>query len=199
MTSFPPSSRRGRSGNSEPRSSCPGSKDSGHAERRARQPHRPAVPRLADPRLRRHQRSAGVLRKRRDRNGLEPATRVPFRRPRLRGHRSADLRKGRQRTPALSGVALHAESTDGKFVFSPRECSKWPAPARRSHALTASDRLTPCAHEPALDRGPSPTGSRTALHGVRSNLPREPSQTAASASPLGFATARIEKAPACAA
>ena len=34
----------------------------GHAERRARQPHRPAVPCLTDPRLHRYQRPAGVLR-----------------------------------------------------------------------------------------------------------------------------------------
>ena len=33
----------------------------GHPERRARQPHRPAVPRLADPRLHRYQRPAGFF------------------------------------------------------------------------------------------------------------------------------------------
>ena len=36
----------------------------GHAQRRARQPHRPAAPRLADPRLRRRSRASGVLRQR---------------------------------------------------------------------------------------------------------------------------------------
>ena len=58
----------------------------GHAECRARQPRRPAVPRLTDPRLHRYRRPAGVLRQRRDRDALRQAARVRFRRPRIRGH-----------------------------------------------------------------------------------------------------------------
>ena len=38
----------------------------GHPERRARQPRRPAVPRLADPRLHRRSRAGGLLRQRGD-------------------------------------------------------------------------------------------------------------------------------------
>ena len=43
------------------------------------------------------------------------AARVRFRRPRLRGHRSADLRKGRQGPPALSDVARLRGSATSEF------------------------------------------------------------------------------------
>ncbi len=74
----------------------------GHPERRPRQPRRPAVPRLADPRLRRHRRP-----RRRSSTASEIATlsdKLPPFASAIHAYdvvRSADLRQGRRDPPAL--------------------------------------------------------------------------------------------------
>ena len=84
-----------------------------HAERRARQSHRTAVPRLTHPRLYRCPRSGGVLRQRADRSTLRPVAGGRCRCPRIRSRRGADLREERHRPSALSGIVPEARATVG--------------------------------------------------------------------------------------
>ena len=85
----------------------------GHPERRARQPGRPAVPRVPDPRLRGPGGAGGLLRQRRAREPVRRAGPVRLRRARLRHDRRAHLREGRQGARPLRTMTTMSDDGAG--------------------------------------------------------------------------------------